>query len=238
MSWNSWDPLASGGMSMLQWGSVNIYTWWLSSWLLSALIVPVALLANGDLAFKGHSTNCSVGLNFWSENLLSAGDITGEAFLLPLLLPSHADRAALGCQKERGAGKTDPICPKQMMWLLVAWVALVLPCRAASAPVLFLQAALGARQATASAERQWLTRATDLLLAKPFLSGRVNPLPDGLLQESQSPSQREEMTAQSSSSRAKTGEETFGWGAGSFLGAFGSWGGVCVPVVQPHGKAT
>lgn len=114
----------------------------------------MALLANGDLAFKGRSTNCSVGLNFWLENLLSAGDITGEASLSPLLLPSHADPAVLGGQEESGAGKTTPICPKQVMWLLVAWVALVLPCRAASAPVLFLQAVLGARQATATSERQ------------------------------------------------------------------------------------
>lgn len=53
------------------------------------------LLANGDLAFKGYSTNCSVGLNFWSENLLSAGDITGEASLSPLLPSIRADRAAL-----------------------------------------------------------------------------------------------------------------------------------------------
>lgn len=72
----------------------------------------MALQANGDLAFKGRSTNCSVGLNFWSENLLSAGDITGEASLSPLLLPSHADPAALGGQEESGAGKTAPNLPQ------------------------------------------------------------------------------------------------------------------------------
>lgn len=53
------------------------------------------LLANGDLAFKGCSTNCSLGLNFWSENLLSAGDITGETSLSPFLLSIHAERAVL-----------------------------------------------------------------------------------------------------------------------------------------------
>lgn len=117
---NYQDPLTSGGMSMLQCGSVNIYTWWLSSWLLSALLVPAVLWANGDLAFRGCSTDCSLGLNFWSENLLSTSDITGEACLI--LHPIRAGWVMLEGQKESGDGKKKKSnCgSKQMMWTVAA----------------------------------------------------------------------------------------------------------------------
>lgn len=71
------------------------------------------LLANGDLAFKGRSTNCSVGLNFWSENLLSAGDITGEAFLSPRLFSICVDWEMLTVvsKKKENMGKTHKKTP-------------------------------------------------------------------------------------------------------------------------------
>lgn len=77
------------------------------------------LLANGDLAFKGCSTNCSVGLNFWSENLLSAGDITGEASLSPLLLSICADRAVLSLMSKgkQKWGKKKPTQKRPILGL-------------------------------------------------------------------------------------------------------------------------
>lgn len=79
------------------------------------------LLANGDLAFKGCSANCSLGLNFWSENLLSAGDITGEASLSPLLLSICVDQAASSPPSKEKVGKTQNKRP--IFWLQTKHVA-------------------------------------------------------------------------------------------------------------------
>lgn len=147
---NYQDPLTSGGMSMLQCGSVNIYTWWLSSWLLSALLVPAVLWANGDLAFRGCSTDCSLGLNFWSENLLSASDITGEAFLI--LHPIRAGWVMLEGQKESGDGKKRRAIVAPNKWC-GRWR---LPWTAALTPMLFLLLWW--------VTKWWLTGVIDLLL--------------------------------------------------------------------------
>lgn len=147
---NYQDPLTSGGMSMLQCGSVNIYTWWLSSWLLSALLVPAVLWANGDLAFRGCSTDCSLGLNFWSENLLSASDITGEASLI--LHPIHAGWVMLEGQKESGDGKKRRAIVAPNKWC-GRWR---LPWTAALTPMLFLLLWW--------VTKWWLTGVIDLLL--------------------------------------------------------------------------
>lgn len=79
------------------------------------------LLANGDLAFKGRSMNRSVGLNFWSENLVGAGDITGEASLSPRRLSIHTDRAAPSLMtKVKQTYKKDPFeGSKENTWLVV-----------------------------------------------------------------------------------------------------------------------
>lgn len=147
---NCQDPLTSGGMSMLQCGSVNIYTWWLSSWLLSALLVPAVLWANGDLAFRGCSTDCSLGLNFWSENLLSASDITGEASLI--LHPIRAGWVMLEGQKESGDGKKRRAIVAPNKWC-GRWR---LPWMAALTPMLFLLLWW--------VTKWWLTGVIDLLL--------------------------------------------------------------------------
>lgn len=88
------------------------------------------------------------GRRIYSAPVISLGKHPSR----PFSSPATQTQRRSGVRRKAGLAKPPPICPKQMMWLLVARVALVLPCRAASAPVLFLQAVLGARQATATSE--------------------------------------------------------------------------------------
>lgn len=147
-------------------------------------------LANGDLAFKGCSTNCSVGLNFWSENLPSAGDITGEASLSCLLLSIRADRAALSPvskgkhkwgkhKKKTHFGAPNKTCGRWWLkgpgwghlllvgfWWYLAWG---VGCK----PGCF-SSGVGhqpGHRAGVTSKRRWLIFATDLLTTKPFLPG-------------------------------------------------------------------
>lgn len=71
------------------------------------------LLANGDLAFKGRSTNCSLGPHFWSENLLRAGDITGETSSRPFFPCVHNEQSS---PSQKMGGKVGKTPKKELFW--------------------------------------------------------------------------------------------------------------------------